>query len=126
MENLFQNTVSALCYDLARVHGESGGGVRLDGGTHALPANDAVRFVLRQHARMPRQLGLGIRAATLLLSANGLLRGGTLYHRLTPEQRGRIVIAWKQASLKPFRDLIRFYESLVVMAIYSRNEWAKF
>jgi len=115
MENLFQNTVSALCYDLARVHGKN-----------ALPANDAVSFVLRQHARIPRHLALGICAATLALAANGLLRGGTLYHRLTPEQRGRIVIAWKQASLKPFRDLIRFYESLVVMAIYSRNEWAKF
>ena len=108
MERLFHNTVSALCYDLARGHGE-----------HWLPANDAARFVLRQHARMPRHLGWGIRAATLLLSASGLLHGG-LYHRLSPERRGRIVLAWKRAFLQPFRDLIRFYESLVVMAIYSR------
>jgi hypothetical protein len=110
MENLFHNTVSALCYDLARGHGE-----------RYLPANDAVRFVLRQHARMPRHLGWGIRVATLLLASSGLLQGGSWYHRLTPERRSRIVLAWKQASLQPFRDLIRFYESLVVMAIYSRG-----
>jgi hypothetical protein len=107
METLFSNTVSALCYDLARGHGDN-----------RLPANDAVRFVLRQYARMPRPLAWGILAATLLLSANGLSQG-TLYHRLTPERRGRIVRGWREASLKPFRDLIRFYESLVVMAIYS-------
>jgi hypothetical protein len=86
-----------------------------------LPANDAVRFVLRQHARMPRHLGWGIHAATLLLSASGLLLGGSLYHRLAPERRERIVRSWKQALLQPFRDLIRFYESLVVMALYSRT-----
>jgi hypothetical protein len=106
---LFHKTVSALCYDLARSHGQ-----------HWLPANDAVRFVLRQYARMPRHLAWGIFAATLLLAANGCLHGA-LYHRLTPERRGRIVGRWQQASLKPFRDLIRFYESLVVMAIYSRE-----
>jgi hypothetical protein len=108
MERLFHNTVSALCYDLARAHGEE-----------YLPANEAVRFVLRQHPRMPRYLGWGIRAATLLLATSGLLYG-SLYHRLTPERRGRIVRAWKQSALQPFRDLMRFYESLVVMAIYSR------
>ena len=109
METLFQNTVSALCYDLARTHGEQ-----------YLPANDATRFVLRQQARMPRHLAWGILAATLLLSARGLLQG-SVYHRLTPERRGRIVRLWAQASWKPFRDVIRFYESLVLMAIYSRE-----
>ena len=109
MVGLFHNTVSALCYDLAR---------RQD--PQFLPANDAVRFVLRQHARMPRHLGWGIRAATLLLSASGLLHGGSLYHRLPAERRERILLGWRQAFLQPFRDLIRFYESLVVMALYSR------
>jgi len=109
MERLFQITVSALCYDLARSHND-----------HFLPANDAVRFVLRQHARMPRYLGWGIRGATLLLAASGLLYGGAFYHRLTPDRRSRIVLAWKQSPLQPFRDLMRFYESLVVMAVYSR------
>ena len=109
MERLFHNTVSALCYDLARSHNDS-----------FLPANDAVRFVLRQHARMPRYLGWGICGATLLLAASGLFHGGAFYHRLTPERRSRILLAGKQSALQPFRDLMRFYESLVVMAIYSR------
>jgi hypothetical protein len=157
MERLFHNTVSALCYDLARGHNRrclpanreadfawmaaanreadfawmAAANREADFAWMAAAnreadfawmaaANDAVRFVLRQHARMPRHLGWGIRAATLLLAASGLLFSGALYHRLTPAQRGRIVLKWKQASLQPFRDLIRFYESLVVMAIYSR------
>jgi hypothetical protein len=110
MSQLFEKTVSALCYDLTRIQGPD-----------LLPANDASRFVLRQHARMPQHLGRAIALATIALSLWSLVRAGGLFHRLEPDARNRVILGWKQSALEPFRDLIRFYESLVVMAVYSRN-----
>jgi len=102
---LFQNTVSALCYDLARRHCPA-----------AFPYNDVVNFVLRQHARMPAFLRFPLAAATICFGI-----AGRRYHRQSPDQRVRRVEAWQGARLGACRDLMRFFESLVVVALYSRE-----
>jgi hypothetical protein len=103
---VFTNTVSALCYDLARSH---------DPGS--LPCNDVVRFALRQHARLPVFLRWPLRWATIAFG----LAGATPYWRRSVEARRRRCESWRQSRLGPCRDLIRFYESLTVMALYSRR-----
>ena len=113
LQNLFESTVSALCYQIA---GDQNAG--------EAPYNDVARFVLRQHGNMPRLLGAGIRAATLLFAVASLGRGGVLFHRLPPPRRRVQVAAWSISRLGPCRDLIRFYSSLAIVALYSRPSTA--
>jgi hypothetical protein len=108
LRNLFESTVSALCYEI-------GASQRLNP-----PFNDVARFVIRQHARMPRLLGYGVQAATLWFSAAALARHGALFHRLPPPRRHVQVDAWTHSRLTFCRDLMRFYSSLAIMALYSR------
>jgi len=116
---LFQNTVSALCYEIAGASAE-GGGDEL-----AAPYNDVVRFVLRQQGNMPRVLGGAIQLATLLFSLLALARHGGLFHRLGPPRRRVQVAAWTISRLPPCRDLMTFYSSLVILALYSRPRLAQ-
>jgi len=113
LEALFQNTVSALCYEVAGGHSDA---IELLGP----PYNDVTRFVMEQHAGMPQVLGAGVRFATLLFGLSALLRGGTLFHRMQPSRRRVQVAAWTASRLGPCRDLIRLYSSLVILALYSR------
>jgi len=109
LERLFENTVSALCYEIGAAQGSL-----------AAPYNDAARFVLRQHGAMPRVLGWGVRTATLLFALAAVARHGTLFHRLPPARRHVQAAAWTASRFGPCRDLMRFYASLAIMALYSR------
>ncbi len=111
----FEDTVSALCYTLAGRHCDERGGLRMP------PYNDLVRFVLGQHAKMSGLLRLPVRFATLSLSLYALVTRGSRFHRLDVARRVRVVEIWRQSWIPAFRDLIRFYESLVVIALYSRS-----
>jgi hypothetical protein len=111
---LFRGTVSALCYEIAGSHAE-GGGEEL-----AAPYNDVARFVLRQHGNMPRALGAAIQLATLLFAAMAWMRHGALFHRLAPARRRVHVASWTASHLRPCRDLMTFYASLSILALYSR------
>jgi hypothetical protein len=118
LARLFQCTVSALCYEMAGAHAAPAGedvGEELAG-----PYNDIARFVLRQHRRMPRLLGSGIELATVLFAFAALARHGALFHRLRPSRRHVPVAAWTTSRLAPCRDLMKFYSSLVILALYSR------
>jgi hypothetical protein len=112
--NLFQSTVSALCYEIAANHAE-GGAEDL-----APPYNDVTRFVILQHRKMPQFLGGAIQAATLLFAVMALPRHGARFHRLPPPRRRVQVAAWTISRLGPCRDLMKFYSSLVILALYSR------
>ena len=103
-------TVSALCHQIC-----SGRDSAL-----APPYNDVTRFVASQMDRMPRHLGLGIRAATALFAVCGIRYGGTLFHRLEPGRRALQIDTWKLSRIGPCRDLIRFYESLATLSLYDR------
>jgi len=97
--------VSALTYSIIRAHG----------GAEFSPAhNRVVGFVLAQSLRAPDYLRLPLRLATRLFDLSAVLATGHRFHRLRPERRQRVVQAWSNAPLAACRDLMRFYESLVV------------
>jgi len=120
---LFPYTVSALCYEIAGAHAASAG--EDSGNELAGPYNDIARFVMRQHRRMPRLLGVGIEVATILFAFAALARHGALFHRLPPARRHVQVAAWTASRLGPCRDLMKFYASLVILALYSRRSLAE-
>lgn len=108
MSRRFEEVVSALTYSFIRERcGDAGDGP-------SFPHNRVVRFVLEQHARMPDHLRFGLKRVTLLLDTWSLLFSGRSLRRMSPERRWRRLQAWKAGGFKPFRDALRFYESLAV------------
>jgi hypothetical protein len=107
--SLLEQTVAAFCDTLACLH--------------SLPeaAPDAALFVLHQARSAPLFLWIPIHCATLAFSFAGLLSGGTFFHRLTPPRRAAQIHAWQNSRLGPCRDFIRFYSSLALLSIYSRQ-----
>jgi choline dehydrogenase-like flavoprotein len=110
----FEDTVSALAYSLAGPHHASPG--------LEAPYNDLTQFVLAQHARMPDYLRTPMLVAALGFDMFGCLKHGTRFHRQAPAQREQQVRQWRQANLGLQRDLIRYFESLATLALYSRNQ----
>jgi choline dehydrogenase-like flavoprotein len=106
----FASTVSALVHSFAGDFPEG----KIQAG---ITANDAVRFVLARHAGMPDFLRLPIAALTLVFDLSGIFWGRRLFHRQRPLMRLAQVRAWRDSPLGPTRTLIRFYESLVVLAV---------
>ena len=109
MNQLFINTASALCYSIIQQCCQSA-----DSPNH-FPHNDIVRFVLQQHNRMPDYLRFPIFLLTLFFNFWGLIAGGSPFYRQPHKMRWDQVCAWKNAPISICRDLIRFYESLVVL-----------
>ena len=127
LQHLFQSTVSALCYEIAGAHAGAVAAPYAEGGGEELaaPYNDVTRFVIRQHRNMPQVLGCAIQLATLLFALTALARHGALFHRLPPPRRHVQVAAWTVSRLGPCRDLMKFYSSLVILALYSRPRLAQ-
>ena len=118
-KNSFHNTVSALAYAIAQPRAEEG---RPD---LQPPYNDVTQFILQQHARMAGFLQTPLMAATLGFDAMGILGAAHRFHKLSPEARLRQVEAWRDSKLGFKRDLARYFESLTVLAWYSREAEAK-
>jgi hypothetical protein len=115
MPGLFESTVSAICYEVAR--SQKTGLVRID----SPPWNDVTQFVMGQWGRMPRFLAWPLRIATLSFACGGLFTKGRFFHQLAPHRRGLIIDAWRHSSIGPRRDLMRFYRSLALLALYNRE-----
>jgi choline dehydrogenase-like flavoprotein len=109
----FHDLVSALAYSLAKPHENSPGLLP--------PHNDLTQFILTQYARMPDYLRLPMELATFGFDTFGRLRGGEAFRHQSPQQRAKQIAAWKNSSLSFQRDLIRYFESLATLALYSRN-----
>jgi len=109
------DVVSALAYSFAQAHAEPG---RAD---LQAPYNDLARFILCQQAKLPDYLRAPMRAATLGFDLAGLLLTGGPFHTQPPANRRRQAEAWKNSRLGFQRDLMRYYESLAVLALYSRQ-----
>jgi hypothetical protein len=108
MAQLFNNTVSALCYSIIDhrcYHNHE---------NTDFPHNRIVQFVLQQYQRMPDYLKLPIFILTILFNIWGFFRKGCLFHRQLDKVRWQQIEAWKQSQFSIFQDLIRFYESLVI------------
>jgi choline dehydrogenase-like flavoprotein len=114
LNSWFHDTVSALVHSAAQTRVEPG-----QPGFQP-PHNDLTRFVLAQHARMPDYLRGPLLAATLGFDFIGLLRAGRLFHQQPLAMRARQIQAWKGSRIGFKRDLVRYYESLAALALYSR------
>ena len=119
INNLYTKTVSSLCYSLCDRD------VIRDHVRYQTPYNDVVQFVFHQHKQMTSYLRLPMTIATLVFTMISLLTKGTFFHRLSPENRMQQIKSWKTSSLGFFRDFIRFYESLSILALFSRDQQEK-
>ncbi len=77
--------------------------------------------MLRQHERLPDYLRAPLLGATLGFDLLGLLGAGRPFHQLPPQARQRQIQAWKNSRFGFKRELLRYYESLSTLALYSRE-----
>jgi len=61
-----------------------------------------------------------VQAGTVLFAVAAVARQGTVFHRLPAGRRRLQVEGWRLSRLGPCRDLMKFYSSLAVFALYSR------
>lgn len=109
----FQNTASALCYSIIERRCEPTNSIL------TFHDNEVVRFVLQQHGRMSDFLQLPIVVLTLTFDMWGIVQGGALFHRSPPSVRWLQIQSWRRSPIGFCRDLIRFYESLVLFSYYT-------
>lgn len=109
----FEATVSALTYSIIRARCG-------DASTIADERyNRVARFVLARHAGMPDYLRLPFALATVGFGLAAVAFAGRRFHRLPHERRWSVVDRWRALPLGVARDLIRFYESLVVFGWFT-------
>lgn len=108
IQKMFKNTVSALCYSLIDYR------FPVSKTSLYFPHNSVVQFVLEQQKRMPDYLQFPLFILTLIFEFSGLMRG-SLFHCQPPSMRQLQILAWKNSPFQVCRDVIRFYESLVVL-----------
>ncbi len=70
---------------------------------------------------MPDYLRMPMLAATLGFDSVGFLNHGKRFHRQPPKSRQSQIAAWKNSNTGFKRDLIRYFESLTLFALYSRD-----
>lgn len=66
---------------------------------------------------MPRYMGTGIVALTLLFGLGG-------YTRMPKAKRVRRIERWRRSPVSPLRDFVEFYEKMGTFVYYSRMEHA--
>lgn len=111
--NFLDVTISALVHAVASGH-DSSPAVR-----HGRPYHPVAEFAVGQVAHMTAPLRLPMRVATMGLSMLALVSTGSWLHRLPVERRRRLVDRWRNSRVGAIRDVIRFYESLTVLSLYS-------
>lgn len=84
------------------------------------PYNDLAHFVLRQWRQMPDYLRVPMMLLTLGYDALGILRNRQLYHHSQLTARLDQLTRSKNSRLSVERDLVRYYESLGTLALFSR------
>jgi hypothetical protein len=113
MSGYLYKTISTLAHDLATTY---------DGRLKSPESRvDVVNFVLEQLARMPWFLRIGVMLGTAVFGANRVFFGGTPFHRQKSKNRAAQTEAWKRSRLAICRDLMKFYTSLVALAVYSET-----
>ena len=109
----FAPTVSALSYTIIRARCDDASALADE--RH----NRVARYVLAQHASMPDYLRLPFAALTVAFDVAAVAIAGRPFHRLPHERRWRVIESWRRLPVSFARDLIRFYESLVVFAWFT-------
>jgi hypothetical protein len=80
-----------------------------------------LNFVLEQMQRMPWLPRLAIKILTLCFTVSSFLHNGFAFlagGSAADAYRKRIQ-AWSCSSLRPCRDLVKFYAAMVVLSLYS-------
>lgn len=111
--NLLDATISGLVHAIASEHDTS------QEVSHGRPYNFVAEFAVGQVANMTAPLRLPMRIATVGLSALALVRTGSWLHRLPVERRRRLVGRWRTSRIGVIRDVVRFYDSLTVLSLFS-------
>ena len=119
LNSWFHDTVSALAYAVGQGRAEI---ARPD---LQPPYNDLTQFVLRQHVCMAAYLRGPLMAATLGFDLSAILRSGQRFHKLPLANRSRQIEAWRNSKVGFKRDLIRYFESLALLELYSRESAGK-
>jgi len=109
----FRPTVSALTYSIIRAR--CGDTSLIADARH----NRVAAFVLARHEGMPDYLRLPFAALTVAFDAAAVAFTGHPFHALPHERRWQVVERWKRLPISFARDLIRFYESLVVFGWFT-------
>ena len=68
---------------------------------------------------MPDYLRLPFAALTVVFGLTAVALTGRTFHALPHERRWRVVEAWRRLPVSFARDLLRFYEGLVVFAWFT-------
>jgi hypothetical protein len=113
MRRFTTDTLAAICAEIGRGEDAAGGGMA------AGPWDDIAAFVAGQVGSAPAHLRVGLGCATAAFGLCGL-RHGAPFHRLGPELRRRQMDRWRSSRFGAARDLMRFYDSLCLVALYSR------
>jgi choline dehydrogenase-like flavoprotein len=112
----FHDVVSSLAYSLSEPHATK------EFPSLDAPYNDVTNFLLSQHSRIASQLRGPLQMASLAFDIEGLLRTGRKFHHQRNFTRGKQIAAWKTSKLGFKRDLIRYFESLAMLSLYSRDD----
>lgn len=109
-------TISALVHAIASEHDSS------PAVPHGGPYGPLGEFVAGQVAHMTAPLRLPMRIATGGLAVLALVSTGSWLHRLAVERRRTLVDRWRSSRIGAIRDVIRFYDSLAVLSLFSRED----
>jgi choline dehydrogenase-like flavoprotein len=105
--------VTALVHALAQESAEEG---QLRG---APSYEEVAQFILRQRCSMSSLLRVPLNLLTQGFDWVGFIREGRRFSLLSPESKRRQLDAWRKSSLGFKQDFVRFYESLVLLALNS-------
>ena len=75
---------------------------------------------------MPRQLAFGLEVFTVVFGLAGIRYGGRPFCANAAVERARQWQLWRTHRVGVCRDLVRFYESLATLALYSPAVGARF
>jgi hypothetical protein len=81
-----------------------------------------VAFVRGQFLRSPGYLRPPIRVLTLMFDAGAILRFGKPFHSLPHVQRWNRLQGWRSSRFGFRRDYVRFFESLIIVALFEYRD----
>jgi hypothetical protein len=114
----YQRIVTAICEELQRSNAAALD--RLDAPGNEARATDmaaVAREILERQRVMPDYLRLPMQALTRSFDYWSLVRTGTRFQNLPPEQRAEQLSVWKESGLEACRSFVRFYESLFYLIV---------
>lgn len=112
----FESTVSSLCDSCIYKHNYE---------SHHLmnsSQNEVAEFVMAQREHMPDYLKLPIFILTAVFDLWSIITRGKRFHHLSLALRIKQITSWKMSPLKICRELMRFYESLIIFGYYASQE----